>query len=73
MDKIRFTIHTVTGRDITSDVVDLDAEEEGVVSFLDAIRNLNKVSSISLPGGGNGYAFNPQHIVYVKSEPIGES
>ena len=73
MDKVRFTIHTVTGRDVISDVIDLDAEEEGVVAFLDAIGNINKASSISFPGGGFGYAFNPQHIVYVKSEPIDES
>lgn len=73
MDKARFTIHTVTGRDITSDVVDLDGEDEGVVGFMEAIGDLNSASSISIPIGGNGCVFNSQHIVYVKTEIVDES
>lgn len=73
MDKVRFTIHTVTGRDITSDVVDLDFDDEGVAGFVEAIDDLNSATSISLPSGGNGYVFNPRHIVSVATEIVDES
>lgn len=73
MDKVRFTVHTVTGRDIISDVIEVDTEDEAVQAFIEAICDLNSATSISLPSGGNGFVFNPRHIAYVETEIVDES
>lgn len=73
MDKVRFTIHTVTGRDIISDVIEVDPEDENVNAFMEAIGDLNSATRISLPSGGNGFVFNPRHIAYVETEIVDES
>ena len=73
MDKVRFTIHTVTGRDVISDVIEVDPEDENVNAFMEAIGDLNSANSISIPSRGKGYVFNPRHIAYVETEVLDES